>query len=263
MSSSSSSSSFSRALLRGLRNWLLPRAPKVRKIRFGIARGARMKIDFRYHTAVYFGVYETELNPHFRRLVTPGSRCFDVGGNIGYDAIVLAKLSERGPVVCFESNEANLPLMRENFACNPYDLRIVHGYVSRPGQRGATTLDEAAERHFVPDFIKMDIEGAEADALLGARRILSERKPALVIEAHGEQRERECLAILRGYGYEPRVVTPRRGWLKEFKGDMRITWLVCEGAPARSAPPRVASVRREPAMAGSAARRVGARGEIV
>jgi hypothetical protein len=34
------------------------------------------------------------------------------------------------------------------------------------------------------DIVKMDIEGAEAVALAGARRILTEQRPAFVVEFH-------------------------------------------------------------------------------
>ena len=228
--------STARAVLRALRNVLLPKSVRVRTIPFGLARGARMKIDFRLHTAVYFGVYETELNRYFKTMVRPGSRCFDVGANVGFDAIALARLSGGGPVVTFECGAELLPLLRENIACNAsLDIRLVHAYVSGPGDASGLTLDEAARRHFVPDFIKMDIEGAEAEALRGAAEILSRRQPGLVIETHGSEKLAACREILRGHGYEQaRVVEPRRGWLKEMKGSAEIRWLVCAGAGAGS-----------------------------
>jgi hypothetical protein len=58
---------------------LLPRGVKPRRIRLGLAKGATTLIDFELDTAVFFGTFEAEVRPHIRRLVRPGTRCFDVG----------------------------------------------------------------------------------------------------------------------------------------------------------------------------------------
>ena len=39
----------------------------------------------------YSSVYELELNRWLRRLCRPGYTAYDVGGQLGYDALVLAK----------------------------------------------------------------------------------------------------------------------------------------------------------------------------
>ena len=57
-----------------------------------------------------------------------------------------------------------------------------------------------AEGHPPPDFIKLDVEGAEGRALAGARRILSEMRPGLLLEIHGEP-GREVWSLLREFGY--------------------------------------------------------------
>ena len=71
-----------------------------------------------------------------------------------------------------------------------------------------TTLDEDIRENNLPapDFIKIDIEGLESEALLGARETLA-RGPSLFLEMHGEtmnEKRRKCaevVAILEKAGY--------------------------------------------------------------
>jgi hypothetical protein len=93
------------------------------------------------------------------------------------------------------------------------------------------TLDSAAATHFMPDFIKIDVEGAEASVLRGARRILTERMPSMVVEMHHPEVEAQCRELLRSCGYEPHTVTRTRGSMSESIGAGHNRWLVCEGRP--------------------------------
>jgi len=67
----------------------------------------------------------------------------------------------------------------------------------------ALTLDDAIDVLGLPepDVLKIDVEGAEALVLRGGRRLLSTRAPALYIELHGAEPQREVLKLLAGMGY--------------------------------------------------------------
>lgn len=185
---------------------LLPK-PGVRTIPAGPARGARMLIDFEHQTRTYLGLYEIELNRHLHRFLRPGISAFDVGGQHGYDALLIARQT-RGEVASFECDPECLARMRENFALN--DSRIV----AVPGTVGVDiTLDDwAYGPGFVPDFIKIDIDGGEAAALRSSSRLLAERHPSVVVEVHSESLEAECGALLVDHGYRPTIINQRLLW---------------------------------------------------
>ncbi|HVL38186.1 MAG TPA: FkbM family methyltransferase [Fimbriimonadaceae bacterium] len=194
----------------------LPQGPRRRRLLFGIGRGIELDVDFATQVKLFLGLYEVELNRHLRRLCQPGFNCFDVGAQFGYDALVLAKLGG-GRVASFECEPDTYVKLVRNVAYNA-DLRnridLVHGFVglTTEEQTGKIALDDAAfgGRFFVPDFIKIDIEGGELDALMGARRVLEEHRPNLIVETHSRQLEDDCLAFVRSLGYATTIIDARK-----------------------------------------------------
>jgi len=216
-----------RQIARQIKNALLPRDAQFRRLPFGLARGVVMQVNFQRDTLRYMGFYEIELSKHFRNLVHRGFKCFDVGGKDGYDALLLAKLSG-GIIVSFECDPMAAETMRNTFARNPYQISVIETFVSNESNERCLTLDDAVTKTFIPDFVKIDIEGEEAKALLGAQHLLSHRTPNLLIEVHGMEQEMLCLEILRDCGYDPMLINQRR-WLKENRPLLHNRWLVCQG----------------------------------
>lgn len=63
----------------------------------------------------------------------------------------------------------------------------MEGSPTDPGLKvPATSLDAYFPPGSRVEFVKMDIEGAEAQALRGMRRLLSECRPVVLVEFHGE-----------------------------------------------------------------------------
>jgi len=215
-----------------LRAWYM--GADVRRLPVGIAAGLRMEVDPNAPIHIYLGIAEIEIARHIRRLATPGCRCFDIGGHNAYYAMVLARLTAQ-PVTSFDFDPVGIARMRRNLALNPQIAPLVQVqelYVSFETNAAvnADTLDAfiARQRAPSPGLIKIDVEGAEAGVLHGARELLQSR-PHLVIETHGAEVERECVDILTPFGYRPLIVTQRR-WLREHRpADNR--WLIAEGQP--------------------------------
>jgi Methyltransferase FkbM domain len=73
------------------------------------------------------------------------------------------------------------------------------------------TLDELVTGGSVPSphVLKLDIEGAESDALVGATAILREARPEIFLATHGSRVHDSCLSILRRSGYAVRALEHR------------------------------------------------------
>ena len=225
-------------LRRHVKRVLLPRRPRVRRLPLGIARGIRLEVDFDRHTKLFLGLYEVEIARHLRRFCRAGYQGYDVGSGTGYYALAIAALGG-GRALAFEFDPSSLSALRTNIAANPVLAARVEicpravGSENDP-DRGVVALDDVAYRGraFVPDVLKIDIDGGEADALRGARRLLTERRPHAIVETHTPQLEAECAGLLREAGYRPVVVEQRR-WLRDHRPLAHNRWLVAEGLALR------------------------------
>lgn len=217
-------------MLRHTRDLVLPDRSRNTRLRFGLARGRRANINFRYDMAYYLGKHEPVLWPYYRDYVKPGTRCFDVGMYRGWDALVFAHLSGE-EVVSFDSNPESLAYTRKFLEPSEVQTQLVHAYVNQ-GQDGGLTLDAAAQRYGTPDFIKIDVEGAEEEVLRGAEGILTDRKPSLVIEVHALDIEERCIELLGEYGYACDVIDRPTGVMTERRSKPHNRWLACPGRPS-------------------------------
>ena len=185
---------------------------------------------------MWAGAYETELVSLLKKTLKPGMTFLDLGANIGYFSVIAAALvKDNGQVHAFEPMPQNLTRLRKNLApfhwamAQPYAVGNVTGEVpihysdkeagwaSIHDQHGlgnlpcnstvsVIRLDEWMQNNSPNrvDFIKLDIEGSELDALLGGRRMLSLFHPAIVAETKFGWNYDEIHQLLRAEGYECR-----------------------------------------------------------
>jgi Methyltransferase FkbM domain len=206
---------------------ILP-APGPRCLPSGIGRGLRMHIDFAHQTRTYLGLYEIELNRYLRRILKPGCTAFDVGARDGYDSLVIAGLTG-SRVAAFDCEPTSVRLMERNFRLNP-DLagRLEPVEAAVGDDTEQTGIDEYAhsEAGFVPDFLKIDVDGGELGVLRSACRLLAEHSPALIVETHSAELERACGRLLTEFGYRP-VVVNQRLFLPDHRPTTNLNrWLV-------------------------------------
>jgi hypothetical protein len=222
------------SLKTSLKAALLPSGPSVRRLPRGAGRGLRMMIDFGHQSKLYLGLHEVELDPFFRRFCRQGYDCFDVGGGLGYNALLMAKLT-RGRVVSFECDADACDRIRATFTANrgvARSLEVRQCFVSihtDPGE-ARVALDDVAfeDGGFVPDVLNIDVEGGEAAVLQGAAQILDTRRPHLIVETHSAEVEEECWRMLLGFGYAPEIVAQRR-FLRDQRPLAHNRWIVAEG----------------------------------
>jgi methyltransferase FkbM-like protein len=209
-----------------LKRRLLP-PPGPQRIPFGIGAGITLNVDFQSDTRLYLGLYEIELNRHLRRLCTPGTLCFDVGGGVGYDALVLARLTGAS-VASFELDPRSRARMDANFALNPERSLISTVSAAVGTGPGQLALDDFGREAFRPGFIKIDVDGGELEVLRSAERLLVDHRPSLIVETHSAELEQLCGRFLHARGYRPVVVYQRLIW-KERRPIEHNRWLVASG----------------------------------
>jgi hypothetical protein len=171
-----------------------------------------MQVDFEYQTRTYLGLYEIELNRYLREMLRRGVTTFDIGAQFGYDSLLAANQTQ-ARVASFECARKPVAEMRRNFALNPALeklITIVEGFVGN-GEREIGLDDWASsDEGFVPDVVKIDVDGGELGVLRSASQLLSTRQPSLVVETHTSELEHECGRLLVDHGYKPTIVNQRR-----------------------------------------------------
>jgi FkbM family methyltransferase len=202
----------------------------VVKIRHGHAAGFLWRRHHRYVNGYWIGQYELPIQEALKRELKPGHTFFDVGANAGFFILVAARLvGMSGRCVAFEplpENDASIYEQIELNSLCPCSVvgeaisdrvgsaffsfpstgsSVAHLGESRKGEQRlpvkVTTVDGACARFGKPDFIKMDIEGAEARALKGASHTLRNLRPGWLIELHNSECEREVKALLQEARY--------------------------------------------------------------
>jgi precorrin-6B methylase 2 len=191
---------------------------------FGLAAGGIVHVNPQNELRRYFGLDETQLLPVYRLLLKPGMKSFDVGASTGLNAVGFARQT-KAQVVAFEAEPILVEKLRRVVAINALPIYVEAGYVGDGHSPDTISLDHAARKHFFPDFVKMDIEGHEAQALRGCNDLLAGQQTSFVIETHGKDVEDRCVEILRANTFDMEFIEPNRSE-KKFRGQIHNRWLI-------------------------------------
>ena len=210
----------------------------IAKILRGYLKGYKFVVSENSGWSPILGRWEPENHKIFQRVIQPGQTVFDLGANNGIHSLLFSKLvGKNGKVYAFEPLPENVEEIKKNSALNNVEninivqtavgssdgsVRFLVGVLNKQGsimnngnQSGKevevklTTLQNfIGTKQVKPDFIKIDIEGAESDALIGMGELIRQIRPVFFIELHTPEQDRKVGAILKENGYKVYRVNP-------------------------------------------------------
>jgi len=222
--------------LRGALNASVASGLTVVEVSGGDLRGWKILINLKTEKSRWLGTYEPELQAALREFLRPGQTVYDVGANIGYVSLLMARaVGPGGQVFAFEPLPANVERIRHNIAINHLqNVQLIPAAVTdqtgevtfyvhdsvgmgkaagSAGRRAQTyraeirvaalSLDEFVftQGNPPPQAVKMDIEGGEVLALPGMKRVLETYHPLMLLELHGPESEQAAWQSLTAAGY--------------------------------------------------------------
>ncbi len=176
------------------------------------------------------GFWESWITTFIAARVRPGDWVIDVGANHGYYTLLMADLvGPTGRVAAVEPNPAVFGLLRRSVIVNGFSSRVTlleqaataddeavvilglvesetknARIVASAAAHGQATLEVRGGRLATAlsswdrlDFIKVDVEGAEEDAVMGLMPLLERHRPRMVLEFN-PARCRDAGAFLDG-----------------------------------------------------------------
>ena len=193
----------------------------------GKLRGTKWIVGSANH-GCWLGSYEYEMRFLFEKTVTEGSIVFDIGANVGvYTLLASVLVGSEGQVLAFEPAPANTSYLKRHLRLNrmtnvtvieravtdsngvtSFDngLNSSMGFISPQGQVQVKTvsLDELISKGEIPtpDFMKIDVEGAEMLVLSGAMSMLGSALPTIFLATHGRDIHQQCCQFLASLGYQ-------------------------------------------------------------
>ena len=209
-------------------------------VRNGIAEGLKFNTG-ESCPELALGTYEVPIQNIFAQHLKAGDVFYDIGANVGFFSIIAAKLvGEEGKVFAFEPGEENAKSIRHNAELNNFNqIEVIEKAVSNtsgegefllakysgghalatadapPDLAGKVTVDLvsiddliAAEQIEPPNFVKVDVEGAELDVLKGMTQTIKTYQPTVIYEvddgdrAAYERKYQELADFFESFNYQ-------------------------------------------------------------
>ena len=192
------------------------------------------------------GKYETLALETFLSSLNLGDTVIDIGAHIGLYTVPISKrVGYKGKVICFEPHPDNYELLKRNTSTHKCSNVILtqaalrnfvgdsnllasdyntgdHSFFGLGNRKSisvkCTTLDSIIKPGEKVSAIKMDVQGGEAEALQGMKRVLSENPHMMILwELSPEQMSKfgfdplEFLRYLKGQGFYSSTIDEEAG----------------------------------------------------
>ena len=190
----------------------------------------------------WLGSYELEKQLLFEKTIKSGSVVYDLGGNVGFYTLLSSELvGPTGCVIVFEPVPRNLHYLKEHLRINHIKNVIIieaavsdeegllcfdegpnpsMGKIAEKGalQVTAVVLDTLYRQQQIPapNYMKIDIEGAELSVLKGAKTILEITHPIIFLATHRNDVHRDCIQLLQSFGYKIHTINKQTNELIGF-----------------------------------------------
>jgi FkbM family methyltransferase len=197
----------------------------------GPLKGCRYVVNERSGWAPIYGGWEPEAQKMYQKYINRGKIVYDLGANTGIHSLLFSKLvGPEGKVFAFEPYPLNIYEIESINTLNKVtNVRIVSVAIANEigsvqfklgqhtkggsltgigGESGESitvkveTLDHLVDEGMdLPDFIKIDIEGGEADALQGFSRTMQRIHPTFFIDLHTPEQDVRVGKYFKSIGY--------------------------------------------------------------
>ena len=199
----------------------------------GTLKGKKWHVATR--SSFFAGTYEPEQTALFEKMFMEGDVVLDLGAHVGYYTVLASVLvGDTGQVVVFEPEPENLYFLHRHVKLNKCDnVTVIEACVAdssgectfcREGT-GTGHIDEAGDLTVpvvsldelladgtipLPDYMKIDVEGAELRVLQGASQLIADARPTIFLSVHGEQLSADCSDFLKARSYQLRAIVTKQ-----------------------------------------------------
>lgn len=188
--------------------------------------GIQMNVNYALHAAKADRDYGIILQ------LAANKKCIlDIGANHGLISLLIARFNPFADIYAFEASEAAVNNINDNVAINKLSgrIRVVNALVAdksgytlpfywKDSSGGASLVkgrlghhieieksslsidDYVCSKNIKPDFVKIDVEGAESLVIKGMNQVLKVNRPLIIVELHafGKLTLTENAAIILG-----------------------------------------------------------------